>query len=425
MGTRPRRPRRAARGQECRERAADPRRSRGLIRRHVRPCPSSRGRSRPAPAPCSRSASAPSATSRRSTACRWTASRSRRVVARGRAPLPHRGHPGGRRPAARARLAGRLHRGHDRRGAAAPAATPWSRSSSSASRTADAELRPEAASRSPARNVHRAAATAAQGDLLLEPGTRLDAPEIAVAASAGMPRVAVSRRSRASPWSPPATSWSSRANRSSALAGAPLERLRPRRGARRSRLPARRRTTTCPTMRTCCCERLARAPRRARRADALRRRLDGPLRSRARGARGARRAARCSTRSRSGRASRCGSAWRPPAQAVFAPAGQSGVDAGLPGALCDPGARPRDGARRERRRETDRPRRADSRSSRRSRYFLPVQLEYDEWAGRWPSRGRPTAPATSSSLAGTDGSWNCHRARRTYPTGFVAPLYRW
>ena len=45
-------------------------------------------------------------------------------------------------------------------------------------------------------HVHRRAADARAGDRLLEAGTRLGAPEIAIAASAGLPRLAVSRLPR-------------------------------------------------------------------------------------------------------------------------------------------------------------------------------------------------------------------------------------
>ncbi len=45
---------------------------------------------------------------------------------------------------------------------------------------------------SPYHNIHRRGATAVRADCLLESGTLLRAPEIAVAASAGMARVRVS-----------------------------------------------------------------------------------------------------------------------------------------------------------------------------------------------------------------------------------------
>lgn len=48
----------------------------------------------------------------------------------------------------------------------------------------------------PGQNVHRRASDARAGDLLLAPGTRLGAPEIAIAASAGLARLAVSRLPR-------------------------------------------------------------------------------------------------------------------------------------------------------------------------------------------------------------------------------------
>jgi molybdopterin molybdotransferase len=55
----------------------------------------------------------------------------------------------------------------------------------------DAACRPE-----PWRHVHRRAADARAGDRLLEPGTRLGAPELAVAASSGQARLSVSRALR-------------------------------------------------------------------------------------------------------------------------------------------------------------------------------------------------------------------------------------
>jgi molybdopterin molybdotransferase len=48
----------------------------------------------------------------------------------------------------------------------------------------------------PWQHVHRRASDANAGEILLEPGTRLGAPEIAIAASAGLPRLAVSRKPR-------------------------------------------------------------------------------------------------------------------------------------------------------------------------------------------------------------------------------------
>lgn len=48
----------------------------------------------------------------------------------------------------------------------------------------------------PWQHVHRRGSDARAGDLLLEPGARLDAPEIAIAASAGLARLAVSRMPR-------------------------------------------------------------------------------------------------------------------------------------------------------------------------------------------------------------------------------------
>ena len=59
----------------------------------------------------------------------------------------------------------------------------------------EAELA-EGASPAPWRHVHRQGSDARAGDVLLEAGTRLDGPSLAIAASAGSARLAVSRRPR-------------------------------------------------------------------------------------------------------------------------------------------------------------------------------------------------------------------------------------
>ena len=164
-------------------------------------------------------------------------------------------------------------------------------------------------------NVHTRGLDCREGDLLLARGTRLGPPELAVLASAGLPRadvraeprILVDRHRRR-------TGRARRADRG--LAGATLQLLRAARRAHAARLPARRRGS--PARRPGGAARAARrAPRHARRAGAVGRRVDGPLRPRAARAARPRRRPRCSTTSRSAPASRCGSASGRPGQAVF------------------------------------------------------------------------------------------------------------
>ena len=129
----------------------------------------------------------------------------------------------------------------------------------------------------PWRHVHRRGTDARAGDVLLQAGTRLAAPELAIAASAGHARTAgfpraahrdlhdrrrTRRTGRADPRPP----------------GPALECLRPRRPRSRSRGSRRLRTFSFPTGRTRSIRGARFGARAARRARAFRRRLGGAVR---------------------------------------------------------------------------------------------------------------------------------------------------
>ncbi len=58
-------------------------------------------------------------------------------------------------------------------------------------------------------------------------------------------------------------------------------------------------------------------------------------------------------------------------------------------------------------------------------YFLPVRLETDEWGRAW-AEPRPTnGSGDFLSLAGTDGFVELPPGPNTYPKGFVTTVYRW
>jgi molybdopterin molybdotransferase len=58
-------------------------------------------------------------------------------------------------------------------------------------------------------------------------------------------------------------------------------------------------------------------------------------------------------------------------------------------------------------------------------YFLPVQIESDEWGRSW-ARPRPTnGSGDFTALAGTDGFVELPPGPNIYPKGFVTRLYRW
>jgi molybdopterin molybdotransferase len=58
-------------------------------------------------------------------------------------------------------------------------------------------------------------------------------------------------------------------------------------------------------------------------------------------------------------------------------------------------------------------------------YFLPVAIEHDDWGRPWASP-RPThGSGDFLSLAGTDGFVELPPGPNTYPKGFVTSVYRW
>ena len=138
-------------------------------------------------------------------------------------------------------------------------------------------------------NVHRRGSDTRQGALLLAAGTRLGAPEVAIAASAGMARVRVSSQPAivvistgnelVEPGEPILPHQIRRSN-AYAIAGA-LRRHGFQRVADDHVRDDDRSTQRAAEV----------APRHARRVDPIGRRLDGQVRSRAARARGARRAA--------------------------------------------------------------------------------------------------------------------------------------
>ncbi len=58
-------------------------------------------------------------------------------------------------------------------------------------------------------------------------------------------------------------------------------------------------------------------------------------------------------------------------------------------------------------------------------YFLPVAIEDDDWGRPWANPRPPNGSGDFLSLAGTDGFVELPPGPNTYPKGFVAGLYRW
>ncbi len=58
-------------------------------------------------------------------------------------------------------------------------------------------------------------------------------------------------------------------------------------------------------------------------------------------------------------------------------------------------------------------------------YFLPVALEHDDWGRPWANSRPPNGSGDFLSLAGTDGFVELPPGPNTYPKGFVASMYRW
>ncbi|HLZ98665.1 MAG TPA: molybdopterin molybdotransferase MoeA [Steroidobacteraceae bacterium] len=58
-------------------------------------------------------------------------------------------------------------------------------------------------------------------------------------------------------------------------------------------------------------------------------------------------------------------------------------------------------------------------------YFLPVAIEYDAWGRPWVNPRPPNGSGDFLSLAGSDGFIELPPGPNTYPKGFVCNLYRW
>jgi molybdopterin molybdotransferase len=58
-------------------------------------------------------------------------------------------------------------------------------------------------------------------------------------------------------------------------------------------------------------------------------------------------------------------------------------------------------------------------------YFLPVTIEHDDWGRPWANPQPPHGSGDFLSLAGTDGFVELPPGPNTYPKGFVTTVYRW
>ncbi len=58
-------------------------------------------------------------------------------------------------------------------------------------------------------------------------------------------------------------------------------------------------------------------------------------------------------------------------------------------------------------------------------YFLPVTIEHDDWGRPWANPRPPNGSGDFLSLAGTDGFVELPPGPNTYPKGFVTSVYRW
>jgi molybdopterin molybdotransferase len=58
-------------------------------------------------------------------------------------------------------------------------------------------------------------------------------------------------------------------------------------------------------------------------------------------------------------------------------------------------------------------------------YFLPVAVEHDDWGRAWAHPRPPNGSGDFLSLAGTDGFVEIPPGPNTYPKGFVTSMYRW
>ena len=58
-------------------------------------------------------------------------------------------------------------------------------------------------------------------------------------------------------------------------------------------------------------------------------------------------------------------------------------------------------------------------------YFLPVRIEHDDWGRDWAVPAPTNGSGDFTALAGTDGFVELPPGPNTYPKGFVARLHRW
>jgi molybdopterin molybdotransferase len=58
-------------------------------------------------------------------------------------------------------------------------------------------------------------------------------------------------------------------------------------------------------------------------------------------------------------------------------------------------------------------------------YFLPVAIEHDDWGHPWADPRRTNGSGDFLSLTGTDGFVELPPGPNTYPKGFVTTVYRW
>ena len=58
-------------------------------------------------------------------------------------------------------------------------------------------------------------------------------------------------------------------------------------------------------------------------------------------------------------------------------------------------------------------------------YFLPVSIEHDDWGRSWANPRPTNGSGDFLSLAGTDGFVELPPGPNTYPKGFVSSVYRW
>ena len=58
-------------------------------------------------------------------------------------------------------------------------------------------------------------------------------------------------------------------------------------------------------------------------------------------------------------------------------------------------------------------------------YFLPISIQHDEWGRAWADPRPPNGSGDFLSLAGTEGFVELPPGPNTYPKGFVTSVYRW